>query len=136
MTRSSSPSPPTSTSSRHASAGRALADELGFSATDATLIATAISEIARNIVSYAGRGAIELRALVEPARCGIEVVARDAGPGIADIDRAMGDGYSSGAGMGIGLPGSRRLMDEFHVQAPVGVGTTVTMRRWRGRRAD
>ena len=115
--------------------GRALAGELGFSTTDATLIATAISEVARNIVTYAGKGEIVFRVLVDGARTGIEIVARDEGPGIADIDRATRDGYSSGQGMGLGLPGCRRLMDEFRIEAAVGVGTTVTMRRWVGRHA-
>jgi serine/threonine-protein kinase RsbT len=115
--------------------GRALADTVGFSATDATLIATAISEIARNIITYAQSGEMQLRVLDVDGRRGIEVVAQDTGPGIADVDEALRDGYSSGSGMGIGLPGARRLMDEFHVDAPVGVGTTVTMRKWLGRRA-
>ena len=113
--------------------GRRVAESLGFSATDATLIATAISEVARNIMTYAGNGEIEVVALREPRRVGIEVVARDRGPGIADLDRALQDGFSSSRGTGLGLPGTRRLMDEFSVIAPVGNGTTVTMRRWMAR---
>jgi serine/threonine-protein kinase RsbT len=115
--------------------GRALAEAIGFSATDATLIATAISEIARNIITYARSGQMELRIVDVDRRRGIEVIAHDNGPGIPDIDEALRDGYSSGSGMGIGLPGARRLMDEFQVVAPIGVGTTVTMRKWLGRRA-
>jgi serine/threonine-protein kinase RsbT len=117
--------------------GRELADQVGCSATDATLIATAISEVARNIVTHAGKGEVEIRALPpgegtrdHPA---IEVVARDQGPGIADLDRAMQDGYSTGRGLGLGLPGARRLMDQFEITSEVGVGTTIVMRKWRTR---
>ena len=111
--------------------GRALADAVGFSATDATLIATAISEIARNIITYARSGEMQLRILDIGGRRGIEVIAHDRGPGIPDIDEALRDGYSSGSGMGIGLPGARRLMDEFEVVSGVDEGTTVTMTKWR-----
>jgi len=112
-------------------AGRALADHAGFSATDATLIATAISEVARNMLTYARGGEVRITSLEGPGRRGIEVVAVDHGPGIPDVARAMEDGYSTGRGMGLGLPGARRLVDEFEIVAPVGVGTTVTMRKWR-----
>ena len=115
-------------------AGRALAELVGVSATDATLIATAISEVARNMLTYAGRGEVRITPLEEPFRRGIEVVATDQGPGIADVPRAMEDGYSTGRGMGLGLPGARRLVDEFEIVAPVGVGTTVTLRKWTVRR--
>ena len=114
-------------------AGRVVAESVGFSATDATLIATAISELARNMLTYAGGGQIEIVGLDEPSRRGIEVIASDRGPGIADVERAMEDGYSTGKGMGLGLPGARRLVDEFHIVAPVGVGTTVTVRKWKVR---
>jgi serine/threonine-protein kinase RsbT len=110
--------------------GRDLAAQLGFSRTDLTLIATAISEVARNITTYAGRGEIILRLIHEAGRWGLVVVARDDGPGIADIDRALQDGYSTGRGMGLGLPGARRLMDEFEINSSPGRGTTVTMRKW------
>jgi serine/threonine-protein kinase RsbT len=110
--------------------GRDLAAQLGFSLTDLTLIATAISEVARNITTYAGRGEIILRLIREAGRWGLVVVARDDGPGIADIDRALQDGYSTGRGMGLGLPGARRLMDEFEINSSPGRGTTVTMRKW------
>jgi serine/threonine-protein kinase RsbT len=110
--------------------GRELAAQLGFSLTDLTLIATAISEVARNITTYADRGEITLRLVHEAGRRGLVVIARDDGPGIADIDRAMQDGYSTGRGMGLGLPGARRLMDEFEIVSTPGQGTTVTMRKW------
>lgn len=109
--------------------GRNLAAQLGASASEMALIATAISEVARNIVSYARQGEIVLR-MVEGSQRGISVVARDQGPGIADIDRAMRDGYSTGGGLGLGLPGARRLMDEFSIVSEVGKGTTVSMTKW------
>ena len=112
--------------------GRALAVELGFSRTDATLIATAISEIARNIVVHVGRGEIVLQPVFEDARCGIVVTAHDDGPGIRDVERALQDGYSS-RGLGLGLPGTRRLMDEFELASEAGKGTTIRMTKWRVR---
>jgi anti-sigma regulatory factor (Ser/Thr protein kinase) len=111
--------------------GRALATKLGFSRTDATLIATAISEIARNIVVHVGRGEIVLQPLYEDGRYGLLVVAQDAGPGIRDIDAALDHGYASGKGLGLGLPGARRLMDEFEIASEPGKGTTVMMKKWR-----
>ena len=110
--------------------GREIAAGHGFSGTDQTLIATAISELARNIVSYAGRGEITLGAIEDAGRRGILVVARDDGPGIPDIPLAMSDGYSTGKSLGLGLPGARRLMDEFELTSTPGAGTTVTMRKW------
>jgi len=110
--------------------GREIAAAHGFSATDQTLIATAISEVARNIVSYAGRGEIALSPIDEHGRQGILVVARDSGPGISDIALAMRDGFSTANSLGAGLPGAKRLMDEFEIMSTVGVGTTVTMRKW------
>jgi serine/threonine-protein kinase RsbT len=110
--------------------GRELAEQVGCSATDATLIATAISEVARNIVSHAGGGEVVITATDADGHGAIEVVASDRGPGIADLDRAMQDGYSTGRGLGLGLPGARRLMDEFEIRSEVGVGTTVVMRKW------
>ncbi len=112
-------------------AGRALAARLGFSATDMTLIATAISEVARNIIQYAKRGEITLRVVQRGGLEGILIVARDEGAGIADIALAMQDGYSTGRSLGLGLPGARRLMDDFEINSVVGSGTTVTMRKWR-----
>jgi len=112
--------------------GRGLATELGFSASDSTLLATAISELARNIVSYAGRGEIVLRASHNSDRPGVTVVARDTGPGIASIEQALRDGYSTSGSLGLGLPGARRLVDEFEIVSKVGQGTTVTVRKWKG----
>ena len=114
--------------------GRDLAAELGFTPTDGTVIATAISEVTRNIVKFAGTGEVRIGRLDEPARCGLLVVARDAGPGIADVDLALSDGHSTYGGLGLGLPGCRRLMDEFVLESQQGQGTTVTMRKWRSTR--
>jgi serine/threonine-protein kinase RsbT len=112
--------------------GRELASKAGFSGSDLALIATAISEVARNIVEYAKHGEIRLSVANRGGRSGIEVVAHDEGPGIPDIDQAMRDGFSTGKSLGLGLPGARRLMDEFEIASEVGRGTTVTMRKWRG----
>lgn len=109
---------------------RALVSDLRFSGSELTLIATAISEVARNIVSYAGSGEIVLRVVERGQRRGITVVARDRGPGIPDIDRAMEDGFSTARGLGLGLPGSKRLMDEFELVSEVGRGTEITMTKW------
>ncbi len=109
---------------------RGLAATLGFSESDLILIATAISEVARNMVEYAHGGEIALRALQEGSRRGLEIVARDEGPGIADLQLAMQDGYSTGHSLGLGLPGARRLMDEFQIDSRLGAGTTVVMRKW------
>jgi anti-sigma regulatory factor (Ser/Thr protein kinase) len=111
--------------------GRELAAQAGFSATELTIIATAISEIARNIVMFADRGEVVVSLVGEHPRQGVRLVARDAGPGIADLERAVQDGYSGYGGMGLGLPGSRRLMDEFEITTEVDKGTTVTMTKWR-----
>ncbi|MBB4663578.1 ATP-binding protein [Conexibacter arvalis] len=111
-------------------AGRRLAEALGLGTTDLTLVATAISEIARNITAYAGSGEIVVRPVELNGAHGLEVVARDAGPGIADVERALQDGYTTGGGLGLGLPGARRLMDEFEIVSQPGVGTTVTMTKW------
>src|SRR5579864_8207799 len=110
--------------------GREIALAVGFSGSDPTLVATAISEIARNIVLYAQRGEIMMRPAEENGKRGIIIVARDNGPGIADVDVAMRDGYSTGKSIGLGLPGARRLMDAFEIVSQVGVGTTVTMKKW------
>jgi serine/threonine-protein kinase RsbT len=113
--------------------GRALATDLGFRSGDLTLIATAISEIARNILVYATRGEIALRPIQDGALRGILVIGRDEGPGIPDIDRAMQDGFSTGKSLGLGLPGAKRIMDEFDIVSEVGRGTTVTMKKWNRR---
>jgi RNA polymerase sigma factor (sigma-70 family) len=109
---------------------RELATRLDFSRTDLTLIATAVSEIARNIVRFAAKGQVYIE-LVDQPRPGIRIVARDSGPGIPDIDQALADGYSTYNGLGLGLPGARRLMDEFTLTSEINVGTTVTMTKWR-----
>ena len=110
--------------------GRQLASEIGFSTTDQTIIALAISEISRNIVSYAQRGGVTLSRIDEGGRRGIVIVAEDSGPGIPDIELAMRDGYSTGKSLGVGLPGARRVMDEFEITSTVGKGTTIKMKKW------
>ena len=114
--------------------GRALAAPLGFSRVDLTLIATAISEVARNIVVYAQRGEIVLSLADQGSRPGIVVVARDDGPGIPDLGQAMQDGYSTSRSLGLGLPGAKRLMDEFDIVSQVGKGTTIVMKKWARQR--
>jgi serine/threonine-protein kinase RsbT len=113
--------------------GRAMAERLGFPRPDPTLIATAISEVARNIVVHAGRGEIVLRPFDDPDRYGVVVIARDEGPGIRDVEAALRDDYSGRGGLGLGLPGARRLMDDFDVESDADAGTTVTMTKWRYR---
>ncbi|HAV22669.1 MAG: serine/threonine protein kinase [Ignavibacteria bacterium GWA2_55_11] len=110
--------------------GRALAERIGFSGSDLTIIATAISEVARNIIKFAKRGEIVLQRVDRNPRDGILVIARDDGPGIPDIPLAMQDGFTTGHGLGLGLPGCRRLMDEFAIESSVGEGTTVSMKKW------
>jgi serine/threonine-protein kinase RsbT len=114
-------------------AARALADDLGFSRTDATLIATALSEIARNIVVHVGHGEIFLQPLYEDSRYGLQVVAEDNGVGIRDVQAALEDGYAGRGGLGLGLPGARRLMDDFEIETGADRGTRVTMKKWRFR---
>lgn len=111
--------------------GRELAAELGFVSTDATLLATAISELARNILRYAKSGEILIWSVQSGDRVGISVVARDKGPGIANISLAMQDGFSTSGGLGLGLPGVKRLMDEFHLVSDANNGTTVTIKKWK-----
>lgn len=113
-------------------AARELASRLSFSATALTTIATAVSEIARNIVRFAGQGEIVVELLRRP-RAGVQIVARDAGPGIVDTQAALTEGYSTYHGLGLGLPGARRLMDEFQLVSEPGRGTTVTMTKWDSR---
>jgi serine/threonine-protein kinase RsbT len=111
--------------------GRAMAIELGFSSGDATLIATAISELARNIVTYARKGQITLKGVQGSSRVGILVIASDEGPGILDIRQALRDGFSTSGSLGLGLPGVRRLMDEFEITSQPNLGTTVAVKKWR-----
>lgn len=110
---------------------RALAAELGFSSCDQTLIATAISEIARNIVSYAERGEVSLGVLQNGQRPGLSITVVDEGPGIADLEQAMQDGYSTSGSLGLGLPGAKRMMDDFEISSEPGKGTTIRMRKWK-----
>lgn len=110
--------------------GRTLAKELGFNVVDQCRIATCISELARNIFHYAQQGTIELRLINNNNHLGIEIVAKDQGPGINDINLAMLDGFSTSQGLGMGLPGTRRLMDEFYLNSAPGKGTLVTVRKW------
>jgi serine/threonine-protein kinase RsbT len=111
--------------------GRVMASELGFSSGDATLIATAISELARNIVTYAHKGQISLKRVNGLHRQGISVIASDEGPGITDIRQALRDGYSTSGSLGLGLPGVRRLMDDFEIFSEPGRGTIVTVKKWK-----
>lgn len=111
--------------------GRALATGLDFSSEGQMIIAIAIMEVARNIVRYAGDGEIVLGIVRQNGKRGIVVVARDNGPGIPNVRRALQDGYSTGGGLGLGLSGARRLMDEFVIASEVGKGTTIEMKKWR-----
>lgn len=110
--------------------GKELAAALHFSNSERTIIATAISEIARNTVLYAKSGCMHLKLIRNGARRGLLIVAEDAGPGIPDLKLAMQDGYTTSRGLGIGLPGARRLMDEFDIVSEVGKGTVITMKKW------
>lgn len=110
--------------------GRRLAARLDFSPSDLTVIAAAVSEIARNIVTYATTGEVRFALVEKNGRQGIVVVASDQGPGIRDIGQALQDGFSTSGSLGLGLPGAKRLMDEFEVQSEPGRGTIVTMRKW------
>jgi RNA polymerase sigma factor (sigma-70 family) len=114
-------------------AAREIAVRAGFTGTELTLLATAVSEVARNIVRFADHGTITVELLQEP-RPGIRVIARDTGPGIADVERAMADGYSTDEGLGLGLPGARRLVDEFDIASEPGRGTTVVLTKWFDRK--
>jgi len=111
--------------------GRVLASQLGFSGSDQVLIATAISEAARNILQYARSGEIVIDYIKNGEKEGILIVARDQGPGIKDIRRVMEDGYSSSGGLGLGLPGIKRLMSEMDIQSTPGQGTTITIKKWK-----
>lgn len=110
---------------------RRLTARLGFSEANQFLIATAVSELATNIVRYAGRGEVTIRIVYDSGREGIEVVARDCGPGIADIDQALEEHFSSGDSLGLGLPSVKRIMDEFRIDSQRGQGTIIVARKWR-----
>jgi serine/threonine-protein kinase RsbT len=109
---------------------RDAATTLGFGITDVTRIVTAASELTRNIYHYAKSGVMHWRSLNQGARMGLELTFTDHGPGIPDVEKAMEMGYSTGKGMGLGLPGSKRLMDEMTIESTVGKGTTVVVRKW------
>jgi serine/threonine-protein kinase RsbT len=110
---------------------RAMASELELSSTDQTLLATAISEVARNITAYAKRGEVLLGVIKDDnGRRGIRVIARDEGPGIENLELALQDGYTSGTGLGLGLPGARRLVHHFEIETALGQGTKVTLVMW------
>ncbi|MGE0229693.1 MAG: anti-sigma regulatory factor [Dehalococcoidia bacterium] len=112
---------------------RELARVLGFGSIDQSRIATAVSELTRNVIRYAtdGQGRVSLRPVERDGRSGLEIVVADEGPGIADIDLVMTEGYTSGEGLGLGLSGTKRLMDEMELESTVGEGTTITIRKWR-----
>ncbi|MCM3603234.1 anti-sigma regulatory factor [Robertmurraya korlensis] len=110
--------------------GRNVAKELGFGTVDQARITTAISELARNIYLYAGQGQICIEKLYENGKAGLKVVAIDNGPGIKDIRQVMEDGYSTSGGLGAGLPGVKRLMDEFGINSTPGDGTEITATKW------
>ncbi len=112
---------------------REVSQKLGFGVTDVTRIVTAVSELARNIYRFAGTGIMRWSVMNEGI-VGIELIFEDKGPGITDIEQAMGLGFTSGQGLGMGLPGARRLMDELEIESRVGVGTTVTVRKWLKRK--
>ncbi|HWQ89500.1 MAG TPA: anti-sigma regulatory factor [Desulfitobacteriaceae bacterium] len=110
--------------------GRSIAKELGFSVVDQCRIATGISELARNIFLYASTGSILIQTLTDNNHSGIEIIAEDNGPGISDIKLALLDGYSTSNGLGMGLPGTKRLMDEFEINSELGTGTKIIVRKW------
>ncbi len=113
--------------------GREMGTKLGFSSSELTLIATAISEIARNMVTYAHDGVISFAAVGTTNKRGLLIVAEDKGPGIADLSLALQDGYSTSKSLGLGLPGAKRLMDEFEIDSKPGVGTVIKMIKWNRR---
>ena len=111
--------------------GRSMAADIGFESRDLTRITAAISELSRNIIAYAKRGEIVLLSIDQERRQGIAVVSRDDGPGIRDVSQAMRDGFSTSGRLGLGLPGVKRLMDEFEIVSELGRGTAVTVRKWK-----
>jgi len=110
---------------------RQVAVQAGFGITDVTRIVTAASEMARNIYKYAGAGLMHWRILEETNRRGVELEFIDHGPGIPDVSMALQEGYTTGEGLGLGLPGTKRLMDELEIHSVVGEGTTITIKKWR-----
>ena len=112
--------------------GREMAKEYGFASIDLALIATAISELTRNIITYAQKGTVYLELIETRGKKGLTVISTDEGPGIASIELALQDGYSTTNSLGLGLPGVRRLMDDFSIQSQLGKGTTITATKWVG----
>lgn len=110
---------------------RSAAMEQSFSLVDQTKLVTAASELARNTLDYGGGGDVRIEVLTDGARKGVRLIFRDQGPGIADIELAMRDGYTSGGGLGLGLGGAKRLVSEFHIDSAPGKGTRITITRWR-----
>ena len=110
---------------------REVAKALGFGITDVTRIVTATSELARNVVLYAGSGVMRWREVARSGSVGVELILEDNGPGITDIEQAMQEGFTTSGGLGLGLPGTKRLMDEFEIASEVGRGTRITVRKWR-----
>ena len=104
--------------------------EMGFGRTDQVRFVTAVSELARNILRYGESGTVEISRIKKEGRRGLRFKFQDSGPGIADIELAMTDGYSTGGGLGKGLPGAKRLVDDFEIESEVGKGTTVTITKW------
>jgi serine/threonine-protein kinase RsbT len=111
--------------------GREMASRLGFTSTDSTLIATAISELARNILLYARQGEIGVTIIEGSARRGVRVIATDDGPGIPDVERALQEGFSTSRSLGMGLSGVKRLVDDFSIVSEPGRGTTVIVKKWK-----
>jgi serine/threonine-protein kinase RsbT len=110
---------------------RAAAMDQSFSLVDQTKLVTAASELARNTLDYGGGGNVRVEHLIDGARKGVRLIFKDQGPGIADIELAMRDGYTSGGGLGLGLGGAKRLVNEFQIDSAPGKGTTITITRWR-----
>ncbi|ARD48010.1 ATP-binding protein [Sporosarcina sp. P37] len=110
--------------------GRNEAKSTGFGTVDQARITTAISELARNIYLYAGKGRIEIESVKVGQRAGLIIKASDEGPGISDLQKVMEDGYTTSGGLGAGMPGVKRLMDDFTIETEVGVGTTITATKW------
>ena len=113
---------------------RTAAASIGFGHTDQVRLVTAASELARNIQLHAGKGAVEIRLIENASRRGVQIVFDDQGGGIPDVGRAMSDGFTSGGGLGKGLPGARRLVDDFEIESEVGRGTSVRIAKWLGTR--
>jgi len=111
-------------------AAQRLAELAGFTRSQQFMVSTAVSELARNIFVHAKTGEVTIRVVEEDSRKGVEVVAEDRGPGIADVEAALKDGFSTSGGLGLGLPGARRLMDELEIETKLGEGTRVTARKW------